>query len=123
MKELFVSPSQVDVTVSKPGAKSDVPVGVIVGSVIGGLVLLALAVAALWKVTLPFFPFSPSYITFIRFFHFYSYTFLCVWLVLLSLASLSVNTSSCREPKTPLKQKVYRTAEDKREPETDPTSV
>ncbi|GAA6087408.1 integrin alpha-2 isoform X1 [Tachysurus ichikawai] len=38
-----------EVTVSKPGAKGDVPVGVIVGSVIGGLLLLALAVAALWK--------------------------------------------------------------------------
>ncbi|XP_057176989.1 integrin alpha-2 [Triplophysa rosa] len=40
---------EVDVTVSKPGAKGDVPVGVIVGSVIGGLLLLALAVALLWK--------------------------------------------------------------------------
>ncbi|KAF7700788.1 integrin alpha-2 [Silurus meridionalis] len=39
----------VDVTVSKPGAKGDVPVGVIVGSVIGGLLLLAAAVAGLWK--------------------------------------------------------------------------
>ncbi|KAM9455559.1 integrin alpha-2 [Clarias gariepinus] len=39
----------VDLTVSKPGAKGDVPVGVIVGSVIGGLLLLALAVLALWK--------------------------------------------------------------------------
>ncbi|XP_053542639.1 integrin alpha-2 isoform X2 [Ictalurus punctatus] len=39
----------VDVTVSKPGAKADVPVGVIVGSVIGGLLLLAVAVAVLWK--------------------------------------------------------------------------
>ncbi|XP_061528071.1 integrin alpha-2 [Phycodurus eques] len=37
------------VTVSKPGATGDVPVGVIVGSVIGGLVLLGLAVALLWK--------------------------------------------------------------------------
>ncbi|XP_022541026.2 integrin alpha-2 [Astyanax mexicanus] len=40
---------QVAVTVSKPGAKADVPIGVIVGSVIGGLLLLALAVVALWK--------------------------------------------------------------------------
>ncbi|XP_060764811.1 integrin alpha-2 [Neoarius graeffei] len=39
----------VDVTVSKPGAKGDVPVGVIVGSVIGGLLLLAAVVAVLWK--------------------------------------------------------------------------
>ncbi|XP_053181489.1 integrin alpha-2-like [Scomber japonicus] len=37
------------VTVSKPGEKGDVPVGVIVGSVIAGLVLLALAVGLLWK--------------------------------------------------------------------------
>ncbi|XP_062870087.1 integrin alpha-2 [Trichomycterus rosablanca] len=38
-----------DITVSKPGAKADVPIGVIVGSIIGGLLLLALLVAALWK--------------------------------------------------------------------------
>ena len=38
-------------TVSKPGEKGDVPVGVIVGSVIAGLVLLALAVGLLWKVS------------------------------------------------------------------------
>ncbi|XP_070690166.1 integrin alpha-2 [Pempheris klunzingeri] len=37
------------VTVSKPGEKADVPVGVIVGSVIAGLLLLALAVGLLWK--------------------------------------------------------------------------
>ncbi|XP_029960541.1 integrin alpha-2 [Salarias fasciatus] len=37
------------VTVSKPGEKGDVPVGVIVGSVIAGLLLLALAVGLLWK--------------------------------------------------------------------------
>uniref|UniRef100_A0A8D3BWT6 Integrin subunit alpha 2 n=1 Tax=Scophthalmus maximus TaxID=52904 RepID=A0A8D3BWT6_SCOMX len=35
---------------SKPGEKGDVPVGVIAGSVIGGLLLLALAVGLLWKV-------------------------------------------------------------------------
>uniref|UniRef100_A0A8C1WCZ3 Integrin subunit alpha 2 n=1 Tax=Cyprinus carpio TaxID=7962 RepID=A0A8C1WCZ3_CYPCA len=40
---------QVEVKVSKPGAKGDVPVGAIIGSVIGGLLLLALAVALLWK--------------------------------------------------------------------------
>uniref|UniRef100_A0AAQ5YAM1 VWFA domain-containing protein n=1 Tax=Amphiprion ocellaris TaxID=80972 RepID=A0AAQ5YAM1_AMPOC len=34
----------------KPGEKGDVPVGVIVGSVIAGLLLLALAVGLLWKV-------------------------------------------------------------------------
>ncbi|XP_017267704.1 integrin alpha-2 [Kryptolebias marmoratus] len=37
-------------TVSKPGEKADVPVGVIAGSVIAGLLLLAGAVALLWKV-------------------------------------------------------------------------
>ncbi|XP_028434288.1 integrin alpha-2 isoform X2 [Perca flavescens] len=37
------------VTVSKPGEKGDVPVGVVVGSVIAGLLLLALAVGLLWK--------------------------------------------------------------------------
>ncbi|XP_043106107.1 integrin alpha-2 isoform X2 [Puntigrus tetrazona] len=40
---------QVEVKVSKPGAKGDVPMGAIIGSVIGGLLLLALAVALLWK--------------------------------------------------------------------------
>lgn len=43
--------TEVELTVNKPGEKGDVPVGVIVGSVIGGLVLLALAVALLWKVS------------------------------------------------------------------------
>ncbi|MEQ2251346.1 hypothetical protein ILYODFUR_010002, partial [Ilyodon furcidens] len=38
------------VTVSKPGETADVPVGVIVGSVIGGLVLLALVVGLLYKI-------------------------------------------------------------------------
>ncbi|KAM3867634.1 integrin alpha-2 [Diretmus argenteus] len=37
------------VRVSKLGETADVPVGVIVGSIIGGLVLLALAVGLLWK--------------------------------------------------------------------------
>ncbi|XP_044052568.1 integrin alpha-2 [Siniperca chuatsi] len=37
------------VTISKPGEKGDVPVGVIVGSIIAGLLLLALAVGLLWK--------------------------------------------------------------------------
>lgn len=45
-----MSSLQVEVKVSQPGAKGDVPVGVIAGSVIGGLLLLALAVAVLWKV-------------------------------------------------------------------------
>lgn len=42
---------QVVLTISKPGEKGDVPVGVIAGSVIAGLLLLALAVGLLWKVT------------------------------------------------------------------------
>lgn len=41
---------QVVLTVSKPGEKGDIPVGVVAGSVIAGLVLLALAVGLLWKV-------------------------------------------------------------------------
>lgn len=41
---------KVVLTVSKPGEKGDVPVGVIAGSVIAGLVLLALVVGLLWKV-------------------------------------------------------------------------
>ncbi|XP_072288782.1 integrin alpha-2-like [Eucyclogobius newberryi] len=36
-------------TINKPGEKGDVPVGVIVGSVFGGLALLALAIGLLWK--------------------------------------------------------------------------
>uniref|UniRef100_A0A673A015 Integrin, alpha 2 (CD49B, alpha 2 subunit of VLA-2 receptor), tandem duplicate 2 n=1 Tax=Sphaeramia orbicularis TaxID=375764 RepID=A0A673A015_9TELE len=39
------------VTINKPGEKGDVPVGVIAGSVIAGLLLLALAVGLLWKVS------------------------------------------------------------------------
>ncbi|KAG1970863.1 integrin alpha-2 [Pimephales promelas] len=48
---LFIEQKQlkVEVKVSQPGAKGDVPVGVIAGSVIGGLLLLALAIALLWK--------------------------------------------------------------------------
>ncbi|XP_040898794.1 integrin alpha-2-like [Toxotes jaculatrix] len=37
------------VTISKPGEKGDVPVGVIAGSIIAGLLLLAAAVGLLWK--------------------------------------------------------------------------
>ncbi|XP_055731056.1 integrin alpha-2-like [Salvelinus fontinalis] len=39
----------VGVTISKPGVKGEVPVGVIAGSVIGGLLLLALVIGLLWK--------------------------------------------------------------------------
>ncbi|XP_022620988.1 integrin alpha-2 [Seriola dumerili] len=48
---LLISHKQLPVvlTISKPGEKGDVPVGVIVGSAIAGLLLLALAVGLLWK--------------------------------------------------------------------------
>uniref|UniRef100_A0A665WH02 VWFA domain-containing protein n=1 Tax=Echeneis naucrates TaxID=173247 RepID=A0A665WH02_ECHNA len=50
---ILVDPAvvQVVLTISKPGEKGDVPVGVIAGSVIVGLLLLALAVGLLWKVS------------------------------------------------------------------------
>ncbi|XP_036450958.1 integrin alpha-2-like [Colossoma macropomum] len=40
---------QAEVTVSKTGAKADVPVDVVVGSCIGGILLLAALTAVLWK--------------------------------------------------------------------------
>ncbi|KAL7846953.1 hypothetical protein SRHO_G00219330 [Serrasalmus rhombeus] len=40
---------QAEVTVSKTGAKADVPLGVVVGSCIGGILLLAALTAVLWK--------------------------------------------------------------------------
>ncbi|TNM89510.1 hypothetical protein fugu_003744 [Takifugu bimaculatus] len=48
---LLINPKLLPVVlaVSKPGEKGDIPVGVIAGSVIAGLVLLALAVGLLWK--------------------------------------------------------------------------
>lgn len=42
---------EVVVTVSKPGETADVPIGVVVGSVFAGLLLLALAVGLLYKVS------------------------------------------------------------------------
>lgn len=47
---VITSPVQVVLTVTKPGEKGDVPVGVIAGSVVAGLLLLAIAVGLLWKV-------------------------------------------------------------------------
>ncbi|XP_073685407.1 integrin alpha-2 [Garra rufa] len=41
---------QIKITVSKGGALGDIPIGIIIGSVIGGLLLLALATVILWKV-------------------------------------------------------------------------
>ncbi|XP_067254290.1 integrin alpha-2 [Chanodichthys erythropterus] len=41
---------QIKITVSKVGALGDVPIGVIIGSVIGGLLLFVLATVILWKV-------------------------------------------------------------------------
>ncbi|KAM9394050.1 integrin alpha-2 [Pholidichthys leucotaenia] len=48
---LLINPKQlpVEVTFIKPGEKGDVPVRVIAGSIIGGLLLLAAVVALLWK--------------------------------------------------------------------------
>ncbi|XP_059395525.1 integrin alpha-2 isoform X1 [Carassius carassius] len=41
---------QIKITVSKEGATGDIPIGIIIGSVIGGLLLLALVTVILWKV-------------------------------------------------------------------------
>ncbi|KAK7126051.1 hypothetical protein R3I93_021437 [Phoxinus phoxinus] len=41
---------QIKITVSKEGAIGDIPIGVIIGSVIGGLLLFVLATVILWKV-------------------------------------------------------------------------
>ncbi|XP_072272790.1 integrin alpha-2 [Pyxicephalus adspersus] len=40
---------QIPLTIIKPGEKSEVPIGVVIGSVLAGLILLAALVAALWK--------------------------------------------------------------------------
>ncbi|XP_057176987.1 integrin alpha-2 isoform X2 [Triplophysa rosa] len=40
---------QIRITVSKVGASGDIPIGIIIGSVIGGLILLALVTVILWK--------------------------------------------------------------------------
>nr|XP_055064960.1 integrin alpha-2 [Misgurnus anguillicaudatus] len=40
---------QIRITVSKEGASGDIPIGIIIGSVIGGLLLLALVTVILWK--------------------------------------------------------------------------
>ncbi|XP_068105557.1 integrin alpha-2 [Hyperolius riggenbachi] len=50
--ELFVVSNDnllIPLTITKPGEKSEVPVGVVVGSVLAGLILLAALVAGLWK--------------------------------------------------------------------------
>lgn len=41
---------KIKITVSKLGAIGDIPIGIIIGSVIGGLLLLALTTVILWKV-------------------------------------------------------------------------
>uniref|UniRef100_A0A8C2G283 VWFA domain-containing protein n=1 Tax=Cyprinus carpio TaxID=7962 RepID=A0A8C2G283_CYPCA len=41
---------QIKITVSKVGAIGEIPISIIIGSVIGGLLLLAVAMAILWKV-------------------------------------------------------------------------
>uniref|UniRef100_A0A3Q1KCF9 VWFA domain-containing protein n=1 Tax=Anabas testudineus TaxID=64144 RepID=A0A3Q1KCF9_ANATE len=49
---VFLLPAvEVVVVISKPGETADVPIGVIVGSIFAGLLLLALAVGLLWKVS------------------------------------------------------------------------
>lgn len=47
---LFLILLQIKITVSKEGASGDIPIGIIIGSAIGGLVLLALVTVILWKV-------------------------------------------------------------------------
>ncbi|PIO25137.1 hypothetical protein AB205_0191210, partial [Aquarana catesbeiana] len=39
----------IPLTIIKPGEKSEVPIGVVIGSALAGLLLLAALVAALWK--------------------------------------------------------------------------
>lgn len=41
---------QIPITITKPHEKADVPTGVIVGSVVAGILLLLALVAVLWKV-------------------------------------------------------------------------
>lgn len=41
---------QIPITITKPHEKAEVPTGVIVGSVIAGILLLLALVAVLWKV-------------------------------------------------------------------------
>lgn len=41
---------QIPITIMKPHEKAEVPTGVIVGSVIAGIILLLALVAILWKV-------------------------------------------------------------------------
>eukprot|EP00079_Xenopus_tropicalis_P009243 XP_002933089.2 PREDICTED: integrin alpha-2 [Xenopus tropicalis] len=50
--EIFVisnKDAMIPLTITKPGEKSEVPIGIVIGSAIAGLVLLAALVALLWK--------------------------------------------------------------------------
>lgn len=42
---------QIPVTIIKPDEKAEVPVGVVIGSILAGLLLLLVLVAVLWKVS------------------------------------------------------------------------
>lgn len=42
---------QIPVTIMKPDEKAEVPVGVVIGSILAGLLLLLVLVAVLWKVS------------------------------------------------------------------------
>lgn len=42
---------QIPVTIIKPDEKAEIPVGVVIGSVLAGLILLLVLVAVLWKVS------------------------------------------------------------------------
>ena len=41
---------QIPVTIMKPDEKAEIPVGVVIGSILAGLLLLLVLVAVLWKV-------------------------------------------------------------------------
>lgn len=42
---------QIPVTIIKPDEKAEVPIGVVIGSILAGLLLLLVLVAVLWKVS------------------------------------------------------------------------
>lgn len=42
---------QIPVTIMKPDEKAEIPVGVVIGSILAGLLLLLVLVAVLWKVS------------------------------------------------------------------------
>lgn len=42
---------QIPVTIIKPDEKAEIPIGVVIGSILAGLLLLLVLVAVLWKVS------------------------------------------------------------------------